>query len=86
MGGDNNGSKEIITRLLPVKQDRMVAETRLRADSHHILKVWYERQMPNTAMDMYHVKEKRKNKLRFLVLTSYSRIPKVSSLLQEPCL
>lgn len=50
---------ETILRFLPVRQEMMVARTRLRADSNHIWKVWYERQVLNIAMDMYYVKEKK---------------------------
>lgn len=37
--GDNNESRETILKFLLVRQEMMVAGTRLRADSNHILKV-----------------------------------------------
>lgn len=79
----NNESRETSIRLLTVRQDMTVAKSRLRADYNYTLKMWYERQVPNTAMRMYHVKEKNENKpkklLRFLGLSCYFSTPKLPS-------
>lgn len=77
---DNDGSRETIIRLLPIRQEMIVVKTRLRADCNYILKVWYKRQVPNIAVDMYPVKAKQR-KHRFLELTCYSSIPKLSFLM-----